>query len=314
MLVPADTLLMAGLHYSKASGVSLERFEVDDPSPGNWTWQTTCADTNDAGLHNRNGSVDVMPSTGSNPLYQHGYLRVAESRRYLTHADGTPFLWLGDTAWAVPHKAADHEWEAYLADRTAKQFTHDFVTQRTLLAEGVRQSMDAAAWSAQMFEVSRGFQRFAWTTFRVLKIERQPEQPHRWTTRILLGAAGEDAAGGEPLDEGPPRGFAVHAVDVQSIGKQGRTGRRSGKIAISGRGGRLQFGKLERRRRCAVPLDYACSTARYAKAAAARPSPAEWSCAMSLFKSHCTSQAEARLEKAGGLHGQPDAQGHQAEG
>lgn len=85
--------------------------------------------------------------------------------------------------------------EAHHATGAAKQLTHDFVTQQTVVAEGAGPSLDAAAWSAQMFEISRAFQRFAWTTIRVLKIVRQPGQPHRWTTRILLGAAGEDAAG-----------------------------------------------------------------------------------------------------------------------
>jgi len=48
---------------------------------------------------------------------------VSENRRYLVHDDGTPFLWVGDTAWAVPQRATNEEWAAYLADRTAKHFT-----------------------------------------------------------------------------------------------------------------------------------------------------------------------------------------------
>ena len=34
-----------------------------------------------------------------NPLLRHGPIRVAADRRHLEHADGTPFLWLGDTWW-----------------------------------------------------------------------------------------------------------------------------------------------------------------------------------------------------------------------
>lgn len=32
-------------------------------------------------------------------IYQHGFLKVHASGRYLTYADGTPFFWLGDTHW-----------------------------------------------------------------------------------------------------------------------------------------------------------------------------------------------------------------------
>ena len=48
---------------------------------------------------------------------------MSDNRRYLAYGDGTPFLWIGDTAWAVPMRASDEEWEAYLADRAAKHFT-----------------------------------------------------------------------------------------------------------------------------------------------------------------------------------------------
>jgi hypothetical protein len=65
----------------------------------------------------------VVPYRGRSPLYRHGFLKVSENRRYLGHADGTPFLWMGDTAWAAPMRASDEEWEAYLADRVAKHFT-----------------------------------------------------------------------------------------------------------------------------------------------------------------------------------------------
>ena len=37
---------------------------------------------------------------GSNPLYLHGVLVPSSNNRYLVHADGTPFYWLGDTHWS----------------------------------------------------------------------------------------------------------------------------------------------------------------------------------------------------------------------
>lgn len=93
------------------------------PTPGLWRWETECSDPSNTGLHQQRGKVEVEPYRGPNPLYQHGFLKVSDNRRYLTYADGTPFLWLGDTAWALPMRASDEEWEAYLSDRAAKHFT-----------------------------------------------------------------------------------------------------------------------------------------------------------------------------------------------
>ncbi|MBN1420528.1 MAG: DUF4038 domain-containing protein [Planctomycetes bacterium] len=94
------------------------------PSPGRWTWRTTSSDRSDAGLHDRSGAIDVVAYEGENPLRRHGSLRVSPNGRFLEHADGTPFLWIGDTAWAAPmHATLDDEWKIYLEDRRAKGFT-----------------------------------------------------------------------------------------------------------------------------------------------------------------------------------------------
>jgi len=93
------------------------------PTAGTWRWRTECSDADNTGLHQREGTVEVAPYTGDNPLYRRGFLKVSDDRRYLTHADGTPFLWMGDTAWAAPLRASEAEWEAYVADRASKHFT-----------------------------------------------------------------------------------------------------------------------------------------------------------------------------------------------
>ena len=49
------------------------------------------------------GTLQIAPAQGSSLLEKHGgILKVSESRRYLTHSDGTPFFWLGDTWWFAP--------------------------------------------------------------------------------------------------------------------------------------------------------------------------------------------------------------------
>jgi len=93
------------------------------PSVGIWKWRTECSDASNSGLHGRQGTVHVSAYDGANPLYRHGFLKVSDNRRFLAFGDGTPFLWIGDTAWAAPLKASEPDWETYLADRASKHFT-----------------------------------------------------------------------------------------------------------------------------------------------------------------------------------------------
>ncbi len=109
--------------YGFWDGGTTFRIRCAFPAPGKWRWETECSDADNAGLHGQRGTVDVSAYRGENPLYRHGFVRVSENRRYLTYGDGTPFLWMGDTAWAAPMRSTDDEWDAYLADRRAKHFT-----------------------------------------------------------------------------------------------------------------------------------------------------------------------------------------------
>lgn len=92
------------------------------PTPGTWSWTTTCTDTGNTGLHNQQGTVEVAEYSGSNPLYNKGYLKVSSNNRYLTYNDNTPFLWLADTAWEVLYRGTEAEWESYIQQRKAQHF------------------------------------------------------------------------------------------------------------------------------------------------------------------------------------------------
>jgi len=59
-------------------------------------------------------------------------LRVSDDNRYLVQADGTPFFYLGDTAWELFHRLDREEALTYLRDRAEKGFT---VIQAVALAE-----------------------------------------------------------------------------------------------------------------------------------------------------------------------------------
>ncbi|HSA02758.1 MAG TPA: DUF4038 domain-containing protein, partial [Candidatus Paceibacterota bacterium] len=109
--------------YGYWDGGDTFRIRCAFPVAGMWQWETECSDTANSGLHHQRGTVDVAPYQGTNTLYRQGFLKVGETRRYLAYGNGTPFLWIGDTAWGAPQRASNEEWNAYLADRTAKHFT-----------------------------------------------------------------------------------------------------------------------------------------------------------------------------------------------
>jgi hypothetical protein len=73
-----------------------------------------------------------MPRQGPSWDFAHGDLRVSDNGRFLVHADGTPFFYLGDTAWELFHRLNRAEAEQYLENRRAKGFT---VIQAVALAE-----------------------------------------------------------------------------------------------------------------------------------------------------------------------------------
>ncbi len=64
--------------------------------------------------------------------FNHGKIKVADNNRYLVHEDGTPFLWLGDTAWELFHRLNREEAEEYLTARARQGFT---IIQAVVLAE-----------------------------------------------------------------------------------------------------------------------------------------------------------------------------------
>lgn len=96
------------------------RFSPDEV--GEWKWETKYS-TDDRGLKGRSGSFRCVPYEGDNPLYKHGPIRLSDDRRRLVFSDGTPFLWLADTAWNGVLKAKPGDWERYLEKRRQQGFT-----------------------------------------------------------------------------------------------------------------------------------------------------------------------------------------------
>ncbi len=59
-------------------------------------------------------------------------LRINSSQRFLEYEDGTPFFWLGDTAWELFHKLTKEDAEIYLKSRAENGFN---VVQAVVLSE-----------------------------------------------------------------------------------------------------------------------------------------------------------------------------------
>jgi hypothetical protein len=72
------------------------------------------------------------PRSGPSVDFGHGDLKVSDDKRFVIHADGTPFFYLGDTAWELFHRLNRNEAERYLENRRQKGFT---VIQAVILAE-----------------------------------------------------------------------------------------------------------------------------------------------------------------------------------
>lgn len=88
--------------------------------------------------HRGNPTIKTSPGLIDDlQMWDHGRLQVSPNSRYLEHADGTPFLWIGDTAWELFYRLRSsdpdgHDIEGYFQDRKNKGFT---VIQAVLVDE-----------------------------------------------------------------------------------------------------------------------------------------------------------------------------------
>jgi hypothetical protein len=90
---------------------------------GNWTFETKCSDTKNPGLNGQKGSFLCKPNTDQADIFKHGPVINPAGTFYLTHSDGTPFFWLACTAWNGALKSTDAEWDQYLHQRVANNYS-----------------------------------------------------------------------------------------------------------------------------------------------------------------------------------------------
>ena len=107
------------------------------PLPGTWRWRGDGS----AGVSEARGEVTVAEAQPSgNAFYDHGFWRMSPGGRNLMHADGTPAILVGDTAWALPFRATEEQVRVYAADRAGKGFNAALLmaVQPDMNAEGPR--------------------------------------------------------------------------------------------------------------------------------------------------------------------------------
>lgn len=97
---------------------------------GKWTYRLSAPQ--DSGLDGVSGELECVPYEGDKDIYRHGFLKVSPDGRYLMHADGTPFFWLGDTHWGFiagekwdwsNHPKMDSMFKGMVDKRVSQKFT-----------------------------------------------------------------------------------------------------------------------------------------------------------------------------------------------
>lgn len=96
------------------------RFMPDEM--GNWTWKSTCSDKENSGLHHKEGAYQCTANDSGQLLYKHGAINHVKGQYHLSYNDGTPYFWVGCTAWNGALKSTDEEWSTYLKHRQSHNY------------------------------------------------------------------------------------------------------------------------------------------------------------------------------------------------
>ncbi|NMC38096.1 MAG: DUF4038 domain-containing protein [Bacteroidales bacterium] len=119
-------------------GGSIWKIRFAPPDTGAiWTW-TTFSLPATKGLSGMKGSLRSVPYTGNNELIKNGLLKDSPGKRNIIHANGKPFLVVGDTPWAIPFRATTGQVKIYAEDRRSRGFNTALLmsVQPDMYAEG----------------------------------------------------------------------------------------------------------------------------------------------------------------------------------
>lgn len=99
------------------------RVSLDEPGQWHGRASFTASRGTIVGISPDTFEAECVPYEGDNPLRVHGFPRLASGAGHLWHQDGTPFHWIGDTAWNGPMVAAPEDWDEFARTRAAQGFT-----------------------------------------------------------------------------------------------------------------------------------------------------------------------------------------------
>ena len=119
---------------------------------GLWRYTVAANDTGNTGLNGPTGVIRAVDYKGKLAVYQHGFPKVSENQRYLTYADGTPFFYLGDTHWFMPHE----NWDSCNKPGCTSQFRYMVdkrVAQKFTVYQSEPHPMNDLAWNKGVTEV-----------------------------------------------------------------------------------------------------------------------------------------------------------------
>jgi hypothetical protein len=129
-----DTLVRPGFW----DGKNTWKIRFAPPDSGHtWTW-ITYTSKQDKGLAGKTGKLISESYYGKNKLLKHGLLHMSPGKRNVIHADGYPFLVVGDTPWAIPFRSTPEQVSVYANDRQKKGFNTVLLmsVQPDMYAEG----------------------------------------------------------------------------------------------------------------------------------------------------------------------------------
>ncbi len=89
---------------------------------GDWTWISSCSDEQNTGLNRKSGHFTCVKGVEEFEIYKHGAIRHLPGKYYLTYADGSPFFWMGCTAWNGAMKSTEADWDHYLQHRRERHY------------------------------------------------------------------------------------------------------------------------------------------------------------------------------------------------
>lgn len=122
-----------------------------------WTWRVFSL-PEDINFKNKTGRIKVSPYLGKNQLNLHGTLKMSPEKRNVVHADGSPFLLIGDTPWSLPYRATTDQVHEYAINRKTKGFNTALLiaVQPDIKAEGPEQRNTEQGFARGFFDLNKG--------------------------------------------------------------------------------------------------------------------------------------------------------------